>query len=270
MDGISETEREAKRDQPSPLMAEVEDRLRAIGKGGAEPWNAPIEERRATRRRDMEILRLAAMESALHTTEYIAGRLPSWKLAAFEHVRDPLASLANLNRSIIQITLAEDRFDETSEERAARIVAEAEAKAKAEQAAEAERTYSADQLRRAENKRRVQGSVRAITLSSLKLPYYDREKLLAGLFAELEADDAYGRDPAETVADICVRFGIGPETEGLDPTELLARKAELVTLARAHIEALRGPQTPDRGDRCASTATDAPSAPPAQAQGPPD
>jgi hypothetical protein len=37
----------------------------------------------------MEIMRLSAMEAALHTTEYICGRLPAWKREAFEKVTDP-------------------------------------------------------------------------------------------------------------------------------------------------------------------------------------
>src|ERR1700735_300849 len=181
MDGTTETEREAKRREPSPLVGEVEGRLRDIMQNGAEPWNAPLEERRATRRRDMEILRLSAMEAALHTTEYICGRLPSWKREAFEKVSDPVASLANLNRAIVQITMAEDRFDESAEDRAARIKAEAEARVKAEQAAAREHDYTADQIRRAENKRQVQGAVRAIALDYIRLPRGDREDLLGNL-----------------------------------------------------------------------------------------
>src|SRR3984957_2209725 len=119
MSETTETEREARRREPSPAVAEIEGRLRDIVQNGAEPWNAPLEERRATRRRDMEIARLSAMEAALHTTEYICGRLPNWKREAFEKVNDPIASLANLNRAIVQITLAEDRFVERAEERAA-------------------------------------------------------------------------------------------------------------------------------------------------------
>ncbi len=44
---------------PSPFVAEVEERLRDIGMRGAEPWNDPVEKRRAARRRDMEISRLS-------------------------------------------------------------------------------------------------------------------------------------------------------------------------------------------------------------------
>src|ERR1700721_1100442 len=107
MDGTTEAQREAKAREPSPLVAEVEGRLRDICQNGAEPWNAPLEERRATRRRDMEIMRLSAMEAALHTTEYICGRLPAWKREPFEKVTDPIASLANLDRATVQLTLAE-------------------------------------------------------------------------------------------------------------------------------------------------------------------
>src|ERR1700722_10452503 len=186
MDGTTEHDREAKRREPSPAVAEIEERLRDIMRNGAEPWNAPLEERRGTRRRDMEIMRLSAMEAALHTTEYICGRLPGWKREPFEKITDPVASLANLNRAIVQITLAEDRFDESAEDRAARIKAEAEARVKAEQAAAREHDYTAGQIRRAETKRQVQNAIRAITLDYIRLPYGDREKLFDDLFQELE------------------------------------------------------------------------------------
>src|SRR6202046_1881455 len=191
MDGTTETEREAKRREPSPLVGEVEGRLRDIMQNGAEPWNAPLEERRATRRRDMEILRLSAMEAALHTTEYICGRLPSCNREAFEKGSDPVASLANLNRAIVQITLAEDRFDESAEDRAARIKAEAEARVRAEQAAAKEHDYTAGQIRRAENKRQSHGAIRAIALDYIRLPRGDWENLLANMFDIWEADAGY-------------------------------------------------------------------------------
>jgi hypothetical protein len=276
MNGTNATEaqREAKRHEPSPLVAEVEGRLRAICKDGAEPWNDPAEVRRETRRRDMEIMRLSAMEAALHTTEYICGRLPGWKREPFEKITDPVASLANLNRAIVQITLAEDRFEESAEERAARIKAEAEAKARAEQAAAAERDYTAHQIRRAENKRHVQQAVRAITLDHLRLPSYaDWGELCADLFRELEADDAYDGDPAETVADVCLRLSLTPRIlPGVEiktpdgKIDVAARKQHLLAFARNYL-ALMKPAAP-ADDRDESELAD-PSVPPARAQGPP-
>jgi hypothetical protein len=221
--------------QPATFAEQVEERLRDIGMRGAEPWNDPVEKRRATRRRDMEILRLAAMEASLHVSEYICGRLPVEKHYALEHVDNPVAALANLNRSIVQLTLAEDRFDESSAERAARIAAEAEAKLKAEAAAEAERV----QARKAETKRQVHKTVRAITLSTLKLPFFDREKLVRDLLAELDEIGAYDGEPEDIIADLCVRLG----TEKQDPAKHAAahqaRKAPMIALARAHLAALR-------------------------------
>ena len=263
MDGTSEQDREAKRREPSPLVGEVEERLRDIVQNGAEPWNAPLEERRATRRRDMEILRLSAMEAALHTTEYICGRLPNWKREAFEKVSDPVASLANLNRAIVQITLAEDRFDESAEDRAARIKAEAEARVKAEQAAAREHDYTAGQIRRTETKRQVQGAIRAITLDYIRLPYGDREKLFDDLFRELEANDAYDGDPAETIADVCHRLAIVPkivpdaEIKTPDGTiDLMGRRKRLRAFARTYLDLTKPTDPADDGDF-------------AQAQGPP-
>jgi len=198
MDGTTQSDPETERRKPSPFAEQLAARQDAIVKG-AEPWNDPVERRRADRRRDMEILRLASMESAIHITEYIAGRLPNWRKEAVGKLHNPVADLANLNRSIIQVTLAEERFDETREERLARIKAEAEAQVRAEREAEAARAYTDAQIRRAENKRQVQGAVRAIALSTLSLSYENREKVLADLFRELEQDNgpggAYGRDP---------------------------------------------------------------------------
>ena len=264
----TETSNQDSSREPWPFAAEMAERQRDIAKNGAEPWNEPVETRRAVRRRDMELLRLASLESAFHITEYIAGRLPNWKKEALEKIDNPVAALANLNRSIIQVTLAEDRFDETSEERAERVKAEAEAKARAEREAETSRLQAEATLRRAENKRQVQHTVRAVTLSSLKLPYYDREKLLAGLFQELEAEDLYDADPAETVADLCVRFGLPAKNIDLKP--ILERRAALATLARAHIEALRGPHPLDTGDTPAPDETIVAFTHAAKGQGPPN
>ena len=252
--------------KPSPFVAELAQRQQAIVQG-AEPWNDPVEKRRTDRRRDMEILRLASMESAIHITEYIAGRLPNWKKEAIEKLRNPVADLANLNRSIIQITLAEDRFDETGEERLARIKAEAEAEVRAEREAEAARSQAEATLRRAETKRQVQDTVRAITLSSLRLPFSDREKMLAGLFRELEQKDGagYDRDPAEIATDLCLRIGI--VSKGIDPKYIVERRAALAAMARAHLEALRG--GPVAEDEDAPAAAVVPFAQ-AKAQGPPN
>lgn len=237
--------------------------MRDITLNGAEPWNDPAEKRRETRRRDMEIMRLSAMEAALHTTEYICGRLPGWKREPFEKITDPVASLANLNRAIVQMTLAEDRFDESVEDRAARIQAEAEAKVRVEQAAAASHMDAERTLRRVENKRHVQQAVRAITLDYLRLPYADREKLFADLFRELEADDAYEADPAETVADICIRLAlvpkIAPDAEIKTPDgriDLIARKARLLSFARKYLDLMKPADPADERD-------------PIQAQGPP-
>jgi hypothetical protein len=257
--------------KPWPFAEEMAGRQRAIVRG-AEPWNDPVEERRANRRRDMEMLRLASMEAAFHITEFIAGRLPNWKKPALEGLDNPVAALANLNRSIIQITLAEERFDETREERALRIKAEAEAQARAEREAEAGRLQAEATLRRAENKREVQGAVRAVTLSNLNLTFSDREKRLGELFRELEVDagsapgaSIYDGDPVEAAVGLCLRLGIAPR-EPADPKSLLERRAALTELARAHIEALRGGHAP-AGD-VKPAANDA-AAPAAQAQGPP-
>ena len=266
----TETSNQDSSREPWPFAAEMADRQRDIAKNGAEPWNEPVETRRAVRRRDMELLRLASLEAAFHITEYIAGRLPNWKKEALEKIDNPVAALANLNRAIIQVTLAEDRFDETSEERAERVKTEAEAKARAEREAEATRLQAEATLRRAENKRQVQSSVRAITLSSLRLPFSDRERLLADLFRELEMDDGagYAADPTQTAAELCLRLGLA--AKGIDPKHIIERRAALADLARAHIEALRGPHPLNTEDRAASDETVVAFTQAAKGQGPPN
>jgi hypothetical protein len=269
MDGTTQPDRETEQRKPSPFVAELAERQQAIVKG-AEPWNDPVEQRREDRRRDMEILRLASMESALHITEYIAGRLPNWKKEAIEKLRNPVADLANLNRSIIQITLAEDRFDETGEERLARIKAEAEAEARARHEADTARSQAEATLRRAANKRQVKGLVRAVSLTSIRLPFDQQQKLLDDLFRELETEDpevsAYNGDPAETAADLFMRLGFGPKD--VSTKHILERRAVLVEAARAHIEGLRGP--PEAAEDVADPDTTVTAFTRAKAQGPPN
>jgi hypothetical protein len=259
MDGTADTYSIPESGDPSPLIAALVARQQAFAFGGA-AVNGTREQRRALLRRDMEMVRLGSMESALAVTEEIAGRAP---LGQSGYPRDPLTSLANLNRSIIQIALLEERLDETDDERAARLVTEAEAARKAE----ADRAYGASQLRRAENRRQVQGGVRAVTLTGLGLSYLQREKLLADLFKELDTIDAYDAEPAEVIADICLRLGIDTDELPKRAASHLARKDEMASLARTHLEALRGRHVVDGEDE--PVVTDVSSAPRAHAQGPP-
>jgi hypothetical protein len=259
MDGTADTYSIPESGDPSPLIAALVARQQAFAFGGA-AVNGTREQRRALLRRDMEMVRLGSMEAALTATEEIAGR-PSY--GRCRDIKDPLTSLANLNRSIIQIALLEERLDETDEERAARLATEAEAARKAE----AECAYSASQLRRAENRRQVQGGVRAVTLTGLGLPYLQREKLLTGLFRELDDIDAYDADPALIVADICLRLGIDTDELPKHAASHQAGKDEMATLARTHLEALRGRHVVDAEDE--SVVTTATTAPSAHAQGPP-
>jgi hypothetical protein len=256
--------------EPLPFMAEVQDRQRAIAMHGAEPWNKPAEERRAARLRDLEMLRLSSLEAAFHVTEYIAGRLPAWKRAALEDITNPVAALANLNRSIVQICLAEDRFDESGEERAARIAEEAAARAKAEQAMEDQRAYTASQVRRAETKRQVQHAVRAIAVPTLRLPVAERERLFAGLFKDLEALDPYDGDPVDIIADACVRLGMPLGDPAKHIADHRERRARVVALARAHLAALDDGDGQDDGDHDLPAAIPPPFTDPAKPRGPPN
>jgi hypothetical protein len=257
MYGTAEHSPDAQHPEPSPLMAEIENRLRGIIGTGT---SLTADQRREARRRDMEMVRLSVMKSAVHTSEFICGNLPDWQCMAFERTSDPVASLANLSRAIAQLALAEDRFDESPAERMARIEAEAAR-------ALAERT-----LRRAENKRDVENSVRAIALDYIRLPFSEREAVFKELFAELD-DDAYDGDPAEIVADCCARMSlapmIAPDKEIRSPNggiDLAARKAKLLAFARKYLDLMKPPVPVDDRDE---TGLADPSAPPTRAQGPP-
>ncbi len=247
--------------QDPAFMAELIDRLEAIASGGATPWNDEAEKRREARRRDMEIARTLSLKAAVHLTDAMAGRLPAEQCAMFAGMTDPITALANLNRSIVQVALAEERFDETGEERAARLTREAEAHDRAECAARDKRAFAAAQLRRAVNRRQVHHTVRELALSQLRLTYERREDLLGGLFAELDKDPSrFECDPAEVIAEISRRLGVTVELTPADKDRFAERRKKLVTAARDHLDVLRGGHEIDE---------DCVSAPPAQAQGPP-
>jgi hypothetical protein len=151
-------------------------------------------------------------------------------------------------------------------------MAEAEAKLHAEREAEAARAYTDAQIRRAEHRRQVKGLVRAVSLSSIRLPFTDREKLLDDLFRELESEDdavsAYNGDPAETAADLCLRLGFGPKD--INSKSILERRAALAELTRAHIAALRGEPAVDEEDEAGPDAPVVSFSDAAKAQGPPN
>jgi len=251
----------------SAYIAQIERYRLAAEQDVAEPNGDTAELRRAARRRSMEVLRADLMGAAHNMAEVIAGRLPPEHCPLFAHARDPLASLANISRCIVQVAMAEDRFDESAEERVARLAAEAEAALSAKHAEEAARADDERRLRKAENRRHVHSSVRAISLSGLNLQWRDREDLLARLFDELDAHDAFDADPADIIADVCVRLGITIKDPPKQAADHLARRDRMVALARTHLEGLRGPHIIDLEDAAIHMA--ASSAPPAHAQGPP-
>jgi hypothetical protein len=277
--------------EPWPFLGAVEGRLReAVVEGKAaqqaEDTRPPEEDpealtarRRAIRREDRlrmtEMVRLATTDILLRTTEYLAGRLDSWQSGNIDRARDPLATVPALNRSIIQLTLLEERLDESNEERTERIKQEAEAKVRAQQAAEAAEQEKAGEALRGETRRRVHDTVRAISLTCLEpgLAYHDRESLLDDAFGDFEDDTdcAYDGDPAELSADILTRLAVlhaAPMAANEKLPDILTRRAHLVALAREYLAGLEGPHVLDTGDRPMSFAV-ASAAPAECAQGPP-
>jgi hypothetical protein len=108
----------------------------------------------------------------------------------------------------------------------------------------------------------------AVTIAGLKLSFDRREEVPAELFKELEVEDVYEADPAETGADVCVRLGIA--AGGVDLKPILEHRAALAELARSHIEALRGSHAPDEDDDPACDEPAAPFVHAAKAHGPPN
>ena len=252
------------RREPWPFLGEVEDRLRAAVAEGKAALAAETERqaetdaeaeaarRRARRREDRlrmtEMVRLSTTDILLRTNEYLAGRLDSRQSGNLDRARDPLAAVPALNRSIIQLTLLEERLDESDAERAERIRQEAEAKARARQ-------EKAGEARRSETRRRVHDTVRAVSLACLEpsLAYHDRESLLDDAFGDFEEDTggAYDGDPAELSADILTRlaaFHCAPAERPEQVPDILTRRARLVALARDYLGGLQGPPVPDTGD----------------------
>jgi hypothetical protein len=267
MDGTQSSNGKIKREPPSPEVEATFQRLCDIGLHGAEPWNDPVEKRRESRRHDLHILRASAVESAVRLNEAMGGRMPPHECPMFGNMRDPIASLASLNRSVVQIVLAEEQLDETTEERTARIVAEAEARVKAEYEAAAARARAETLVRRSENRRHVQHTVHQIALRGISLTFSERERLLGGLFADLDKDDTgYDRDPAELIAELTARLGLAPKLSPAGKADMMERRKQQIAVARDHLDVLRGPHEID-GD-CDGD-DESSSAPRARAQGPP-
>jgi hypothetical protein len=214
-------------------------------------------------------LRACSVEGGVRLNEAMGGRLAPHECPMFGNMRDPIAALASLNRSVVQIVLAEEQLDETTEERAARIVAETEGRVKAEYEAAAARDRAETLVRRTENRRHVHHTVREIALHGIKLTFSERERLLGGLFAGLDKDDTgYDRDPVELIAELTARLGLIPTLSPADKAYFAERRKTLIATARDHLEALRGPHEID-GDCDRDDDEENSSAPPARAQGPP-
>jgi hypothetical protein len=267
MDGTQTSNGKTPREPPSPEVEAVFQRLCDIGLNGAEPWNDAIEQRRESRRHDLTVMRAVSVESGVRLSETMAGRLSLNDSPMFGDMKDPIASLANLNRSVVQIVLAEERLDETTEERATRIVGEAQAQVKAEYEATAVRERTETQERRAENRDHVHSTVHAITLRAVRLPFSEREDLLGKLLADFDKDPIrYDRDPAELIAEAVARLGLDPKLSPAGKADLMERRKQQIATARDHLEALRGPfeidGDNDGDDECSS-------APPAKGRGPP-
>jgi hypothetical protein len=236
-------------------------------------WNTP-EARRERRARDMELARMMAIEVAARMAEAMAGRIPEYQCPMFGQIKDPVAAFANLNRAIIQIAMYEDRLDESAEERAARLAAENTARAQAAQKAETQRGYTQSQGRRAERRTHIQRAMREITIDCKPdLDCHEREDLLDELFLEYDFDEnaSWDRNPAEIVYDLCARVGfeftpIDPalRNEERDPAD---RRSDALKLVQHYLDATESRGDERYGDE--DEDDESPSAPPAQAQGPP-
>jgi hypothetical protein len=265
MDGTNTSDDNIASEPPSPFLGELQDRQADIV-AGAEPWNDPREQRRAERRRDLAICRVVSVETVVRANEAMAGRIQSWECPMFKTMKDPVASLAKLNTSIVQIVLCEERLDETDEERIARIKAEGEANARATERAAERRTQAETESRRSENRGQVRLAASEITLAHLGPRSLTRSRWLDKFLADLDRDRAaFDRDPAQLVAEITSRLGLSPALSPEDKTHFEQRRDDLFTGARERLDAL-WPDEADDPDDCDLAD---PSAPPVRAQGPP-
>jgi hypothetical protein len=197
----------------------------------------PRELRREERRRSLETMRGTSVEAGIHLNDAMAGRVEPDKRPLFGQMADPVSSLADLNRSVIQLVLCEERLDETDEERIARIKAEGEAKARADQRAADRREHAQSRACRSEHRGQVRFAVSEITLA--KLHPVLRSRNLDKFLADLDRDKAaFDRDPAQLVAEIISRLGLAPILTQEDKAHFEKRREDLFTGARDHLDAL--------------------------------
>ena len=239
----------------------------AAAPDAADGWHTP-EARRERKARDMELVRMMAVDLAARMSDTIAGRIPQDQCPMLEGIKDPVAAFANLSRAIVQIGMYEDRLDESAEERAQRLAAETAARAQAAKAAEGQRRNSKSEADRAVRRIHFQRAMREIALDSMPdADAHEREEVLDELFLDFDYDSnaSYDGDLAETILDLCARAGFNFEPkdpaqwdEKPDPAE---RRAAALKLVRSYLDA-----TASRGDDCYDEEEDED---PPQAQGPP-
>src|SRR5579863_243746 len=227
MDGTAISDGNIPREPPSPFLGEMQDRQADIV-AGAEPWNAARQKRREDRMRDLTIARTISVEADVRLNEAMAGRIQSWECPLFKAMKDPIAAMAKLNTSIVQIVLCEERLDETDEERIARIKAEGEANARAAERAAERRTEVQSQARRSEHRGQVRLAVSEITLARLGPDSLIRSRWLDKFLDDLDRDRAaFDRDPAQLVAEITSRLGLAPTLSQEEKARFEQRRDEL-------------------------------------------
>jgi hypothetical protein len=246
----------------------------AISAGPGQGGEATVAERSREVRRLQRVLVLGRARDVCgelidRINDGTAARLPENQQYLFDKVADPYLALSRTVTSLGRILMLEDRLDESAEVRDARLAAEA---------AEREKTRLAEQARK--NRQRLEAALerkkthirRAVDMAHRDaepdMRPIDRITKLDDLFDTFDELDDWKRDPVEIVADLCIQLGLyAPLPKGSGPKpKSKAEQAERVrthTLetARCYLDWTAG------GD---PSEPDAPAAPPARAQGPPD
>jgi hypothetical protein len=169
-------------------------------------------DRRVRRLESVERMRLAAEEMALRLNDGLSGRLPTHEQAAFALVDHPHLAFQRISRAFHQCVLLEERLEEDSEARTARIAAERAARAQSIANAKARHQAGIVSERLADKKLTVRRAVREAHRDfDPTMERMAREMLLDELFSDYEEYDGYDGTEAELVVALCAELGLTPD-----------------------------------------------------------
>jgi len=216
-------------------------------KAGSDCIGNAEEARRARRRRDLEVSRMMAMDMMALLTEGAAGRLMGDAQAIVDKI-NPYTAMTQMMRAVQLCIHQEEQLDQTVEERAKRLAAEAEAREARRLAAEARARTASERAARAqadaaltEKKALIR---RAVGMAAKDMDFemgrLDRECELDELFLDFEDYDSFKGDAVEITMRLCCDLaekmgcrdpleegGLTDEPEGTTPEQRLQAMRDL-------------------------------------------